>query len=77
MGTPPNQVSYLKGYSIDLFSLGLLPKLDFKLIKSHTKKILRELANLTISAEISSLRTMEFSTEFLKNTCLETSIYRL
>jgi hypothetical protein len=26
---PPNQVSYLKGSSMDSFSLGLLPKLDF------------------------------------------------
>jgi hypothetical protein len=33
---PPNQVSYLKGSSIDSFSLGLLPKLNFNgLIKSH------------------------------------------
>jgi hypothetical protein len=36
--TPPNQVSYLKGSSMEFFSLGLLPKLDFNgLIKSHNK----------------------------------------
>jgi len=29
MWTPPNQVSYFKGLSMDSFSLGLLPKLDF------------------------------------------------
>jgi hypothetical protein len=26
---PPNQVTYLKGSSMDSFTLGLLPKIDF------------------------------------------------
>jgi hypothetical protein len=29
MWTPPNQVSYLKGSSMDSFTLELLPKIDF------------------------------------------------
>jgi hypothetical protein len=35
---PPNQVSYLKGSSMNSFSLGLLPKLDFKQSNHTTKK---------------------------------------
>jgi hypothetical protein len=29
MWTPPNQVTYLKGSSMEYFTLGLLPKIDF------------------------------------------------
>lgn len=42
--TLPNQVFYLKGSSMDSFSLGLLPKLDFTQV-TH-QKTLRELADL-------------------------------
>jgi hypothetical protein len=33
---PPNQVTYFKGSSMDSFTLGLLPKIDFTWTKSHT-----------------------------------------
>jgi hypothetical protein len=42
----PNQVSYLKGSSMDFFTLGLLPKIDFTRIKVHTTTTARELADL-------------------------------
>jgi hypothetical protein len=44
--TLPNQVSYLKGSSMDSFSLGLLPKLDFTRTRTTHRATLRELANL-------------------------------
>jgi hypothetical protein len=31
--TPPNQVTYLKGSSMNSFTLGLLPKIDFNMSK--------------------------------------------
>jgi hypothetical protein len=45
-----NQVSYLKGLSMESFSLGLLPKLDFTGWLNHTINTLRELAHITIFA---------------------------
>jgi len=34
--TPPNQVSYLKGSSMESFTLGPTPKIDFKLSVATT-----------------------------------------
>jgi len=47
--TPPNQVSYLKGSSMESFSLGLLHKLDFTAWSNHIETTLRELAHITIT----------------------------
>jgi hypothetical protein len=33
---PPNQVTYLKGFSMESFTLVLLPKIDFTQTKRHT-----------------------------------------
>jgi hypothetical protein len=59
--TLPNQVSYLKGSSMDSFTLGPIPKIDFTRTVEHTP----------------SLSTMEFDTEFIQFTSLGPSIYRL
>jgi len=42
----PNQVTYLKGSSMDSFNLRLLPKLDFTRTKTTHRATLRELADL-------------------------------
>jgi len=44
--TLPNQVTYLKGSSMDSFSLEFLPKLDFARTRTTHRAALRELANL-------------------------------
>jgi len=45
----PNQVSYLKGSSIDFFTLGLIPKIDFTRNVEHTPATAWELADLWFS----------------------------
>jgi hypothetical protein len=47
--TLPNQVSYLKGSSIDSFTLGLIPKIDFTRTVEHTPAMTWELADLRFS----------------------------
>jgi hypothetical protein len=44
--TLPNQVSYLKGSSIDFFNLGMLSKLDFTRTRTTHRASLSELANI-------------------------------
>jgi len=44
---PHNQVTYLKGSSMDSFILGLLPNIDSR--KSHTEQALESLQIFTIS----------------------------
>jgi hypothetical protein len=52
--TLPNQVSYLKGSSIESFTLGSTPKIDFTRNKKHTPATARELADLQFSLNILS-----------------------
>jgi hypothetical protein len=76
--TPLNQVSYLKGSSMESFILGLFPKIDF--IRTQQQHFWQQLESNWISTttpKIYSLSTMRFNTEFLQITCLEASIYRL
>jgi len=47
--TLPNQVSYLKESSMESFTLGPTPKIDFTRNKEHTLTTARELANLQFS----------------------------
>jgi len=72
--TLPNQVSYLKGSSMDSFTLGLIPKIDFTRIVKHTPATAWELADLQFSVNTLS---KEVDTEFIQFTSLEPSIYRL
>jgi hypothetical protein len=56
---PPNQVSYLKGFSIESFTLGPTPKIDFSLsaTTAHTTMALErtnQLNNLTNNSLSSS-----------------------
>jgi hypothetical protein len=76
--TPPNQVTYLKGSSMDSFTLELLPKIDFN--TSTTTALRQRLESKlisTITPKLYFLSSKEFNTEFLQITCLEASIYRL
>jgi hypothetical protein len=61
--TPPNQVSYLKESSMDSFTLGLLPKIDFTWTIEHTLATAWELVNLRFSLNILS-KLREFNTKF-------------
>jgi len=47
--TLPNQVSYLKGSSMDSFTLGLIPKIDFTRTIEHTPATAWELGDLWFS----------------------------
>jgi len=71
-----NQVSYLKGSSMDSFTLGLIPKIDFTQTVEHTSAATWELADLRFSLN-TFLSTMEFDTKFIQFTSLRPSIYRL
>jgi hypothetical protein len=46
---PPNQISYLKGFLMDSFTLGLTPKIDFTRTVEHTLETASELADLRFS----------------------------
>jgi hypothetical protein len=61
---PPNQVFYLKGSSMDSFTLGLLPKINFNINKDNHTSNTRELVNLHNISQILSLSYREFNTEF-------------
>jgi len=76
--TPPNQVSYLKGSSMEFFTLGPTPKIDFRSAQQqHTQQWLKRDSLSTITLQCNSLRTKEFNTKFLQFSSLGTSIYRL
>jgi hypothetical protein len=76
--TPPNQVTYLKGSSMDSFTLGLLPKIDFNMSTATAQRQWLENKLIsTITPKLYSLSSKEFNTEFLQITYLEASIYRL
>jgi hypothetical protein len=78
MRTPTNQVTYLKGSSMESFTLGLLPKIDFNTSISTTLwQWLESKLISTITPKLFSLSSKEFDTEFLQIPCLEASIYRL
>jgi hypothetical protein len=58
-----NQISYLKGFLMDSFTLEPTPKIDFTRTVEHTPAIAWELADLRFSLNtLSKLR--EFNTEF-------------
>jgi hypothetical protein len=67
MRTPPNQVTYLKGSSMESFTLGFLPKIDFNM---GTATVLRQRLESklisTITPKLYSLSSKEFNTEFLQ-----------
>jgi hypothetical protein len=61
--TLPNQVSYLKGSSMDSFNLGMTSKIDFTRTIEHTSAMAWEFTDLWLSLNtLSKLR--EFNTEF-------------
>jgi hypothetical protein len=47
--TLPNQIFYLKGSSMESFTLGPTPKIDFTRNKEHTPAMARELIDLQFS----------------------------
>jgi hypothetical protein len=63
MWTLPNQISYLKRFLMDSFTLGLTPKINFTRTVEHTPATAWELADLRFFLNtLSKLR--EFNTEF-------------
>jgi hypothetical protein len=59
----PNQISHLKGFFMDSFTLGPTPKIDFTRTVEHTLVTAWELVDLQFSLNtLSKLR--EFNTEF-------------
>jgi hypothetical protein len=78
MRTPLNQVTYLKGSSMESFTLGLFPKINFNMgIATALRQWLESKLISTITPKLYSLSSKELNTEFLQITCLEASIYRL
>jgi len=74
----PNQVSYLKGSSMESFPFGPIPKIDFRSEQQqHTLQWLQRDLLSTITSQFNSLSTKEFNTEFLQFSSLGTSIYKL
>jgi len=75
MRMPPNQVTYLKGSSMESFTSP-----SDRLHTNTTTTLRQRLESKRISIitpKIYSLSTTEFNTEFLQITCLEASNYRL
>jgi hypothetical protein len=68
MWTSPNQVTYLKGSSMDSFTLGLLSKIDFnkRAQQQHNDNSLRANESTQYLPKIYSLSIKEFNTEFYK-----------
>jgi hypothetical protein len=63
---------------MESFTLGILPKIDFNTSTSTAlRQQLESKLISTITPKLYSLRSKEFTTEFLQITCLEASIYRL
>jgi len=76
--TPPNQVTYFNGSSMESFTLGILPKIDFNMSRvTGLRQQLESKLISTITPKIFSLSSKELNTEFLQITFLEASIYRL
>jgi hypothetical protein len=72
---PHNQVTYLKGSSMESFTLGPTPKIDFNF---NTQRQWLESERIsTTTPKIYSLSSTKFNIEFLRNICLGASIYRL
>jgi hypothetical protein len=64
---PPNEVSYLKGSSMDCFTLGLPPKINFNYEQEqHNNNDLRTIGSSQFLPKIYSLSYKEFNTEFYK-----------
>jgi len=75
---PPNQVTYLKGFTMNSFTLGLLPKIDFNTSTATAfRQRLESKWISTTTPKINYLSTTKFSIEFLQITCLGASIYKL
>jgi hypothetical protein len=66
--TPRNQVSYLKGSSMDSFTLRLLPKIDFnkQAQQQHNGNNLRANGSVQYIPKIYYLSSKEFNIEFCK-----------
>jgi hypothetical protein len=63
---------------MDSFTLELLPKIDFNMSTATAlRQRLESKLISTITLKLYSLSSKEYNTEFLQNTCLEASIYRL
>jgi transposase len=74
---PPNQVIYLKGSSMESFTLGPTPKIDFSFNSNNTWQRLESEQISTVTLKYNSLSTTEFNTEFLQFLSLGAFIYRL
>jgi hypothetical protein len=76
--TPPNQVTYLKGSSMESFTLWPTPKIDFSSVQQqHTTTTAWERTVQLNNSKINFPSSTEFNTKFLQITCLGASIYRL
>jgi hypothetical protein len=75
--TLPNQVTYLKGSSIELFTLRPTPKTSIQHSNITQRQRLERDQLSTTTLKYNSLSSTEFNTEFLQFSSLGTSIYRL
>jgi hypothetical protein len=67
MRTYPNQVTYLKGSSMESFTLGLLPKIYFNMgTTTALRQWLESKLISIITLKLYSLSSKEFNTEFCK-----------
>jgi hypothetical protein len=67
MRIPPNQVTYLKGTSMESFTLGLLPKIDFNTGRATAlwQRLESKLIS-TITPNLYSPSSKGFNIEFLQ-----------